>query len=93
MTELDFGVVIVWQKILDRVSIKCPGWQSRAGVGSYVAQSATSAEGPRTPHPPFTSTRMTVKGFTPGTVCYIRVAAVGAAGMSGYGGRVMIMAV
>lgn len=63
------------------------------GASSYIAQTATTADGPRITHPPSTSTRMTLKGFTPGTVYFIWVAAVGAAGMSGYSGPVMIMAV
>ena len=63
------------------------------GIHSYMIQSATSPDGVRTTHAPSTSSRVVLKGFTPGTVYFIWVAAVGTAGMSGYSGPVMIMAV
>jgi len=53
-----------------------------AGVSSYMIQVATSLEGPWVTRDPVTSTRVTLDGFTPGTVYYIRVAAVGSAGTS-----------
>jgi hypothetical protein len=63
------------------------------GVVSYMIQSSTSADGARTTHPPSTSSRVTLTGFTPGTIYFVWVAAVGSAGMSSYSGPVMIMAV
>lgn len=64
-----------------------------AGVSSYMIQVATSLEGSWVTRNPVTSTRVTLDGFTPGTVYYIRVAAVGSAGTSAFGGPTTIMAV
>jgi hypothetical protein len=62
-------------------------------AANYSVQVATSPDGPWQEQALSTSTRVTIDGLTPGKVYWVRAAANGSAGSSGWGGPATAMAV
>jgi hypothetical protein len=62
-------------------------------AANYTVQSAQNPDGPWEEQGLSTSTRVTIKGLTPGKVYWVRACANGSAGPSGFGGPASAMAV
>jgi hypothetical protein len=62
-------------------------------AANYSVQVATNPDGPWQEQDLSTSTRVTINGLTPGKVYWVRAAANGTAGQSGWGGPANAMAV
>jgi len=62
-------------------------------AANYSVQVATNPDGPWQEQALSTSTRVTIDGLTPGKVYWVRAAANGSAGSSGWGGPATAMAV
>lgn len=62
-------------------------------AANYTVQVATSPDGPWQEQALSTSTRVTITDLTPGKVYWVRAAANGSAGASGWGGPATAMAV
>ncbi len=59
-------------------------WQPVYGAFTYLIETATNSEGPWTQYTAATRSRAALAGLTPGTKYWVRVRAVGAAGLGPY---------